>query len=64
MGEKEAVGIAEKGDVCIISFSADSISPMTGIEGASEQISSFIRDNGPQKMVIDFEQVKFLFFIF
>ncbi len=59
MDSKNAVEIVEIDDVCVISFTADSISPMTGIEAASEQIGSFVRDNSPQKMVIDFEQVKF-----
>jgi anti-sigma B factor antagonist len=46
-------------DVAVVVFNTTSISDVGGIEKVSAQIKQFVADNRPNKMVIDFTQVKF-----
>ena len=46
-------------DIAVVVFNTTSISDVGGIEKASAQIKQFIADNRPNKMVMDFTQVKF-----
>ena len=46
-------------DVTVVAFNSASICEVAGIEKVSAQIKQFIADDRPNKMVIDFTQVKF-----
>jgi len=57
----EAVGmeITSQGSMAAIAFKATSISDMEGISSASEQIREFVEKSHPNRIVFDFERVKF-----
>lgn len=59
MDEKNSVEITSEPDAAVVAFKATSISNVEGIETASMQIKKFIEDNHPNKIVFDFEYVKF-----
>jgi len=59
MGEKLDVEIISEGNVAVVAFKTTSISDVDAIAATSKQIKGFIEENHPDKMVFDFEQVKF-----
>jgi len=59
MDEKGIIEITTAGDVAIVSFGAESITGLSGLEQMSEQLREFIAANQPKKMVVDFCGVKF-----
>ena len=59
MDKKCAVEITSKENVVIVTFKAASITNTTEIETISKQMSKFIEENHPDKIVVDFEGVKF-----
>lgn len=59
MDEKVDVEITKEDSVTVVAFKATSISGMEGIEAASKQIKEFIEENHPNRIIFDFEQVKF-----
>ncbi len=59
MGEKISVEITRQNSVTVVAFKATSISDMEGIEAASKQVKEFIEENHPNRIIFDFEQVKF-----
>jgi len=59
MDEKVGVEIILEGDVAIVAFKATSIINPQGIAAVSERIEEFIEKNHPNKLIFDFELVKF-----
>ena len=59
MDEKVSVEITRQDSVTVVAFKATSISDMEGIEAASKQVKEFIEENHPNRIIFDFEQVKF-----
>lgn len=57
--ESIGVEITNEQGVTIVALRATSISNPAGIESVSEQINKFIEAGCPNKMVIDFSEVKF-----
>ena len=59
MDEKVGVEITREESVAVVAFKATSISDVKGVAAASKQINEFIEENHPNRIVIDFERVKF-----
>ena len=59
MDEKVGVEITAEGRAAVVAFKATSISNTEGIAAASKQIKEFIEENHPERIVFDFERVKF-----
>ena len=59
MDEKGIIEITTDGDITIVSFGAETITGLSGLEQISEQLREFIAANQPKKMVVDFCGVKF-----
>jgi anti-sigma B factor antagonist len=59
MDEKQPVEITTNEDVTVVVFNATCISGVEEIQAASERVTKFIAENCPQKMVVDFQQVRF-----
>ncbi len=59
MDEQIGVEITVEGPVAVVAFKATSISDVEGITAAAKQITEFIDENHPNRIVFDFEQVKF-----
>ncbi len=59
MEEKTPVEIIVKDDVAIVSFKTVTLCEGAEIGQASKQITQYLVDNNPRKMVFDFEGVKF-----
>jgi len=59
MSEKELLEIKDEDGVTIIAFHSSVISGVSGVEEVSRQIGSYIADNYPKKIVVDFTDVKF-----
>ena len=59
MKDKVRVKITSEGDVAVAAFAAVSISSVEGVAAASAQINTFIEEKHPDKLVFDFEGVKF-----
>ena len=59
MNEKVGVKITSEENVAIINFTTNSISDTEGILSVAEQIKEFIERHRPERVVFDFEGVKF-----
>ena len=59
MDEKVVVEITSEGSAAIVTFKSASISGVEEIAVASKQIKEFIDENHPNKLIFDFEGVKF-----
>lgn len=59
MDEEVGVEITSQGSMAVIAFKAASISDVEGISSASKQIKEFVEKNHPNRIVFDFERVKF-----
>lgn len=59
MDKQANVEITVEGPVAVVAFKATSISDVEGIAAAAKQITEFIDENHPNRIVFDFEQVKF-----
>jgi len=59
MNEKVGVKITSEENAVIINFTSSSISDTEGIISVAEQIKGFIERHRPEKVVFDFEGVKF-----
>ena len=59
MDEKVGVEITSEGSAAVVAFKSASISGVEEIAVASEQIKKFIDKNHPNKLIFDFEGVKF-----
>jgi len=59
MNEKVGVKITSEENAVIINFTSSSISDTEGIISVAEQIKEFIERHRPEKVVFDFEGVKF-----
>ena len=59
MEDKISVKITSEGDVAIAAFEAVSISNVEGVAAASAKMNKFIEEKHPDKLVFDFEGVKF-----
>jgi anti-sigma B factor antagonist len=59
MDEQVGVEITSDGPVAVVAFKATSISDVEGIASVAREIREFIDENHPNRIVFDFEQVKF-----
>ncbi len=59
MDKEVGVEITSQGTMATVAFKATSISDVEGISCASKQIKGFIEESHPDKIVFDFERVKF-----
>jgi anti-sigma B factor antagonist len=59
MDTKAGLDIATEGNAAIASFKSACISDVAEITSASAQVRQYIETNRPQKMVFDFDGVKF-----
>ncbi len=59
MDEKGIIEITTDGDITIVSFGAETITGLSGLEQISEELRGFIAANQPKKIVVDFCGVKF-----
>ena len=59
MDEKVAVDITSEGSVGVVAFKSASITGVEEIAVASKQIKKFIDKNHPNKLIFDFDGVKF-----
>ena len=59
MDEKVGVEITSEGKAAVVAFHSASISGVEEIDIASKQIKKFIDKNHPNKLIFDFEGVKF-----
>ena len=59
MDDKVGVEITTQGNTGIIAFQSTSISDVDGISTASKQITEFIEQDHPIRLIFDFERVKF-----
>ncbi len=59
MDEKVVVEITNEGSAAVVTFKSASISGVEEIAIASKQIKEFIDENHPNKLIFDFEGVKF-----
>ena len=59
MDEKIFVEITAEGHVAVVAFKTASISNVEEVAAASKQIKEFIEANHPNRIVFDFERVKF-----
>ena len=59
MNEKVDLEIAYEDSTAVVTFKTASISNTEGIASASKQIKEFIEKNHPNKVIFDFEGVKF-----
>jgi len=59
MDKEVGVEITSQGKVAAVIFKATSISGAEGISVAAEQIKEFIEKNHPNRIIFDFERVKF-----
>lgn len=59
MTEQELLNIAQIEDVTVVSFNAVSITGGSGMDSIGGSLRSFLVENKPSKIVIDFDGVKF-----
>jgi len=59
MDKEVGVEITSQGSTAAVAFKATSISDVEGISCASKQIKEFIEKSHPNRIVFDFERVKF-----
>ncbi len=59
MDEEIGVGITSEGGAAIVAFKSASVSDVDAITAAAKQIKEFIDGNQPNKLIFDFESVKF-----
>lgn len=59
MENKSIIEIAIDADVAVVSFNAPTIGGACGVDDISKQLRAYITDNKPQKLVIDFDGVRF-----
>ena len=59
MGEQMGVEVTNEAGAAIVIFKSPSVSEVDVITAASKQIKAFIDGNQPNKMIFDFESVKF-----
>ena len=57
--EEPIIDIASADGVVVVSFGLTSLDSISGIEQMSEQMRQFVTTNKPEKMVVDFEGVRF-----
>ena len=59
VSDKAGVEISVQGKAVVVAYKSASVSDVEKIAAISEQINEFIEENHPNKIVFDFEQVKF-----
>ncbi len=59
MDEKIGVEIITQENAGVVAFKSANISDVNGIAAVSKQITEFIDENHPNKLIFDFERVKF-----
>ncbi len=59
MGEEMGVKVTNEEGAAVVVFKSASVSEVEVITTASKQITTFINKNKPNKMIFDFESVKF-----
>jgi anti-sigma B factor antagonist len=59
MAEEVGFEITEEANTAVVAFQSASMSDVDGIAHASDKIKEFIDKNQPQRLLFDFEGVKF-----
>ena len=59
MDEEVNIEITGEDNVATVAFKSASVTDVDEIAGASKQIKEFIEKNRPNRLIFDFEQVKF-----
>jgi len=59
VSDKWGVEITGQGSVAVVSYKAATVSNVEEILAISKQISEFIEENHPSRIIVDFEKVKF-----
>jgi anti-sigma B factor antagonist len=59
LSDKWGVEITGQGSVAVVSYKAATVSNVEEILAISKQISEFIEENHPSRIIVDFEKVKF-----
>jgi len=59
VSDKWGVEITGQGNVAVVSYKAATVSNVEEILAISKQISEFIEENHPSRIIVDFEKVKF-----
>jgi len=59
MNDEIPVEITSETDIAVVAFKATSISNSQGINAVSKQITGYIVEKHPTRLVFDFERVKF-----
>jgi anti-sigma B factor antagonist len=59
VSDKAGVEISVQGKAAVVAYKSASVSDVEKIAAISEQINEFIEENHPNKMIVDFEKVKF-----
>ncbi|MBL7143140.1 MAG: STAS domain-containing protein [Phycisphaerae bacterium] len=59
MNEEIGVEVTNESGAAVVVFKSASVSEVEAITTASKQIKAFIDENQPNKMIFDFESVKF-----
>jgi len=59
MDDKAQLNISTVGDVVVVSFAGASVGMLSGIDEMADQLRGYIEQQHPNKIVVDFEGVKF-----
>ena len=59
MAEEVSMDITMEANAAVVAFKSASITDVDGIAIASEKIKGFIDENQPNRLIFDFEKVKF-----
>jgi len=59
MDKKVDVEITSEGQIAVVAFNATSISDLEAVNAATKKIEQFVEENHPNRIVFDFERVKF-----
>jgi anti-sigma B factor antagonist len=59
LSDEWGVEITGQGNVAVVSYKAATVSNVEEILAISKQISEFIEENHPSRIIVDFENVKF-----
>ncbi len=57
MPQSKTFEIDQKGDITLIAFTNQSVSSLAGIQNISKQLSKFIDDKLPKKIIIIFDNI-------
>jgi anti-sigma B factor antagonist len=59
MQDKKVIEILTEGEVSIVSFLSPSLAAINDVDAMSKTLRSFVNDNQPKKVIVDFTGVRF-----